>query len=64
MAQGRRYCADTGRDTRGYYACLLERILKMFESGQSPVSWEQMLETTCFLVAASRSMNSGDTIWL
>ena len=64
MAKGRRYCADTGRDTRGYYACLLERILKMFESGQSPVSWEQMLETTCFLEAASRSMNSGDTIWL
>lgn len=64
MSAGQRFTADTGSDTKGYYACLLERILKLFEGGENPVGWDQMLETARFLEAANQSLAAEEKIWL
>ncbi len=39
---------DVSRDTRGYYECLVEQIIKMFDTGQSPVTSQEMMEVVRF----------------
>ncbi|MEG0340454.1 MAG: dehydrogenase, partial [Oscillospiraceae bacterium] len=42
-------CAfNTAFDKRGYYDCLLERIIEMFDSAKSPVPLDETIMVTRF----------------
>lgn len=55
---------DVSQDTRGYYECLVEQIIKMFDTGQSPVTNREMTEVVRFLEAAGESLNTGREVEL
>lgn len=50
---------DVSRDKRGYYESLLEEIIRMFDTGVSPVGLAEMEEIVRFLEAANDSLETG-----
>lgn len=55
---------DVSQDTRGYYECLVEQIVRMFDTGQSPVTGQEMTEVVRFLEAANESLTTGREVVL
>lgn len=55
---------DVSLDQRGYYECLAERIIHMFDTGQSPVSNRELAQVMGFLEAANESLVSGNEVCL
>ncbi len=55
---------DVSQDTRGYYECLVEQIVNMFDTGQSPVTNQEMTEVVRFLEAAGKSLITGREVVL
>lgn len=51
-------------EEKPFYASLLERVMRMFETGVSPVPMEVTLEIIRFLEAANESRKTGETIEL
>lgn len=47
-----------------YYACLLEQIMNMYDSGVSPVDFDETLEIIRFIEAANESRDSGKPVYL
>ena len=55
---------DVSQDKRGYYECLVEQIIRMFDTGQSPVTRQEMTEVVRFLEAAGESLTTGREVVL
>lgn len=55
---------DVSRDARGYYESLLEQIIGMFDTGNSPVTNREMEEVVRFLEAANESLESERAVTL
>ncbi len=55
---------DVSQDRRGYYESLLEQIIRMFDTGHSPVTNQEMTEVVRFLEAAGESLALGREVVL
>lgn len=55
---------DVYASGRPYYASLLEQILAMFNTGQSPIDRQETIEIIRFIEAANESRESGKTVAL
>lgn len=53
---------DVSNDEKGYYECLVEQIIELFDTGKSPVGTVEMAEVVRFLEAAGESLKAGKGI--
>ncbi|GIN70887.1 dehydrogenase [Bacillus sp. J14TS2] len=53
---------DVSAYKKPYYATLLEQIISFFNTGKSPIQYEEILEITRFLEAANESRSTGKTV--
>lgn len=55
---------NPNQDKRHMYDCLLEQIIKMFETKVMPVSFEEMFKVISFIEAANKSVETGKKVLL
>ncbi|GAA3408812.1 Gfo/Idh/MocA family protein [Paenibacillus hodogayensis] len=55
-------CINAYAGTKPFYACMLEEVLTMFQTGGSPLAKEETIEIVRFIEAANESRHSGDTV--
>ena len=53
---------DPTGDQRPFYDCLIEQVIRMFDTGVMPVSREEMVEVIRFLEAANESVRTGNIV--
>ncbi|MGG1575260.1 Gfo/Idh/MocA family protein, partial [Fictibacillus sp. NRS-1165] len=55
---------DCQKGTKPHYASLLEEVMKMFTTGESPVGMDESMEVIRFIEAANESRQTGKTVLL
>lgn len=64
FTQNAQQFVDVSNDKRGYYEALVEAIVRMFDTGHSPVAPEETAEVVRFLEAANESAETGKQVYL